>query len=313
MRDANTDADSATPTTPTPTQRRSNADADAEPDADTYADAEQRPRASTPTPTPQPTPSRNANATAANSGSAREEPSRTESCKPTPAPPRLSHARRARVADVRSAAANTNRRAAPSRRSRRSSGDAEHGSAGSRAGRVSSRPRVEPRQRDRAMRTRPPAWRQQADVRCSRSTSTRPASGHDSSARGEMAEGDREHDVKTIGELLADDFVGTSSTGRVGSKSTLLAESRRDKNKYKSAEAREHDGAHARSDDVAVVTGIARETGTTPDGKRFTNSRRFTDTWVQRNGKWRCIASQTTANAERLARAVERSSSARAS
>ena len=48
-------------------------------------------------------------------------------------------------------------------------------------------------------------------------------------------------------------------------------------------------------DDVAIVTGIARESGTTADGKRFTNSRRFTDTWVKRNGKWRCVASHTTA------------------
>jgi uncharacterized protein (TIGR02246 family) len=104
----------------------------------------------------------------------------------------------------------------------------------------------------------------------------------------------QEKDVKTIGELVADDFVGTSSTGRTGSKSTLLSEARRDKNVYTSAEARSMK-VRTESDNVAVVTGVARETGTTPDGKRFTNSRRFTDTWVKRNGKWRCIASHTTA------------------
>ena len=100
--------------------------------------------------------------------------------------------------------------------------------------------------------------------------------------------------MKTIGELVASDFVGTSSTGRVGSRSTLLGEMRRDKNEYTSAEARSMK-VRTESDNVAVVTGIARETGTTPDGKRFTYSRRFTDTWVKRNGKWRCIASHTTA------------------
>jgi uncharacterized protein (TIGR02246 family) len=103
----------------------------------------------------------------------------------------------------------------------------------------------------------------------------------------------RENDVAAIDELLADDFVGISSAGRTGSKGTLLREMRRDKNKYQRAEAR---GMSVRTDgdNVAVVTGTAFESGTTPDGSRFRTSRRFTDTWVKRNGRWRCIASHTT-------------------
>ena len=100
-------------------------------------------------------------------------------------------------------------------------------------------------------------------------------------------------DVDTINDLLARDFVATSSTGKVGSKSTVLNAIRRDKNDYKSADAR---GMSVRmlGPRVAVVTGIATETGTTPDGKSFRNSRRFTDTWMLRNGKWVCVASQAT-------------------
>lgn len=100
-------------------------------------------------------------------------------------------------------------------------------------------------------------------------------------------------DAETINDLLARDFVATSSTGKVGSKSTLLNAIRRDKNDYKSADAR---GMSVRmlGPRVAVVTGIATETGTTPDGKSFRNSRRFTDTWMLRNGKWVCVASQAT-------------------
>ena len=100
-------------------------------------------------------------------------------------------------------------------------------------------------------------------------------------------------DVDTINDLLARDFVATSSTGRVGSKSTLLNAIRRDKNEYKSADAR---GMSVRmlGPRVAVVTGIATESGTTPDGRTFRNSRRFTDTWMLRNGKWVCVASQAT-------------------
>lgn len=100
-------------------------------------------------------------------------------------------------------------------------------------------------------------------------------------------------DIKTIDELVADDFVGTSSTGKVGSKSTLLNEVRRDKNIYKSATARNM-SIRTLSPGVAVVTGVATESGTTPGGKSFTTSRRFTDTWRQRDGRWECVASHAT-------------------
>ena len=103
----------------------------------------------------------------------------------------------------------------------------------------------------------------------------------------------KNHDVETIDELIADDFVGTSTTGRLGSKSTLLYEVRRDKNKYSSASARRM-VVRTQGARTAVVTGISKETGRTPDGKRFSNSRRFTDTWVERDGRWQCIASHVT-------------------
>ena len=100
-------------------------------------------------------------------------------------------------------------------------------------------------------------------------------------------------DVSVIDELVADDFVGVSSSGRTGSKSTLLSEVRRDRNTYTSATARSM-VVRAHGSHVAVVTGVANESGTTPDGQRFTNSRRFTDTWMERGGRWQCIASHTT-------------------
>lgn len=98
------------------------------------------------------------------------------------------------------------------------------------------------------------------------------------------------HDADVVDELLADDFIGTSSTGRVGSKSTLLYELKHDQNTYSSATAR---GLIVRAfgPNVAVVAGTAKETGTTPDGQRFSNSSRFTDTWMKRNDRWQCVAS----------------------
>jgi ketosteroid isomerase-like protein len=101
------------------------------------------------------------------------------------------------------------------------------------------------------------------------------------------------HDVSTIDELIAEDFVATSSTGRKGSKSTLLYEVKRDPNTYTSATAH---GMTVRSygGKVVVVAGTAEESGTTPSGERFTNTRRFTDTWMERGGRWQCISSHAT-------------------
>ena len=43
---------------------------------------------------------------------------------------------------------------------------------------------------------------------------------------------------------------------------------------------------------IAVVVGTAHEKGTGKDGKAFDRTFRFTDTWVERNGQWQCVASQ---------------------
>jgi ketosteroid isomerase-like protein len=101
------------------------------------------------------------------------------------------------------------------------------------------------------------------------------------------------HDVSAIDELIADDFVGTSATGRLGSKSTLLYEVKRDSNTYTSATTRNLT-VRSYGGRVVVVAGIAKESGTTTDGRRFDDSRRFTDTWMERGGKWQCISSHAT-------------------
>ena len=102
------------------------------------------------------------------------------------------------------------------------------------------------------------------------------------------------HDVSVIEQLVADDFVGTSSSGKVGNKTTMIAEARKDKNVYASAQSSEMN-VHFFGPGVAVVTGIARESGKTPAGKAFSNAYRFTDTWMERNGEWQCVAAHAMA------------------
>jgi hypothetical protein len=45
--------------------------------------------------------------------------------------------------------------------------------------------------------------------------------------------------------------------------------------------------------DAAVVTGTYREKGVFK-GKPYMRRGRFTDTWIQQNGTWQCVASQST-------------------
>jgi len=45
--------------------------------------------------------------------------------------------------------------------------------------------------------------------------------------------------------------------------------------------------------DAAVVTGVYRDKGI-EKGKAFQRHGRFTDTWVNQNGAWQCVASQST-------------------
>lgn len=97
-----------------------------------------------------------------------------------------------------------------------------------------------------------------------------------------------------IEKIVADDFIGTSSSGKTGDKATLLAQAKRDTNTYTSAVSTDLN-VRIFAPNVAVVTGIARESGKTKAGKSFSNSYRFTDTWVERNGEWQCVAAHAIA------------------
>lgn len=97
------------------------------------------------------------------------------------------------------------------------------------------------------------------------------------------------HDPSIIDRVVADDFIGVSSTGRIGDKATLVAEAQRDKNTYKTASARQMT-VRTYGSRVAVVLGMTKESGTTASGRPFDHVYRFTDTWLERDGKWQCIA-----------------------
>ncbi len=99
------------------------------------------------------------------------------------------------------------------------------------------------------------------------------------------------HDVSVPQQLVAADYIGVNSAGRVVNKATLLAEMRRDKNNYDSAA---NSGVTVRvHGNMAVAVGTTKQSGKTPAGEAFNYTYRWTDTWLERNGQWQCVASQS--------------------
>jgi ketosteroid isomerase-like protein len=98
------------------------------------------------------------------------------------------------------------------------------------------------------------------------------------------------HDISVPQTLLANDFAGVYWDGRVMNKSSVISETKKDKDTYKSA-VNEKLTVHSYGPNVAVVIGTAHEKGTGKDGKSFDRAFRFTDTWLQRGGQWQCVAS----------------------
>lgn len=97
-------------------------------------------------------------------------------------------------------------------------------------------------------------------------------------------------DTTVAQELLAKDYVGVTSKGKTVNKRGLLAEIKKDKDTYTSAKNGKMDVRVFGN--TAVVMGSTREKGKDKDGKEFDRTFRWTDTWVERNGRWECVASQ---------------------
>jgi ketosteroid isomerase-like protein len=96
----------------------------------------------------------------------------------------------------------------------------------------------------------------------------------------------------TIEKCVADDFVGTSPTGQVMTKKDLLREAKENPNPPPQTTTHDMD-VHLHGTDLAVVTGEATQLSRNAGGNVVAHSFRFTDTWVLRDGDWKCVASQS--------------------
>ena len=97
------------------------------------------------------------------------------------------------------------------------------------------------------------------------------------------------HDANAMEQMLDPDFVLTDYDGSVQDRAQFLA-SIRDKSNQLTVEVSQDMKLH-RHGDTVVVIGATHEKGT-QKGKPYEHHGRFTDTWIKRDYRWLCIASQ---------------------
>jgi ketosteroid isomerase-like protein len=96
-------------------------------------------------------------------------------------------------------------------------------------------------------------------------------------------------DHSAVANMLADDFAGFNSKGKYQTKSQRVDEMKKETDTLSSAVNDKMD-VHVYAPNVATVYGTSTEKGKDKDGKEFTRSYAWVDTWMERNGKWECIA-----------------------
>jgi len=99
-------------------------------------------------------------------------------------------------------------------------------------------------------------------------------------------------DAKALANLLADNLVYVDYDGSLSTKQQFLAQV---KTADIAGEQINNEGVtvHLYGNNVAVSTGIYRDKGI-KKGKPFSRRGRFTNVWLNQNGQWECIASQST-------------------
>jgi ketosteroid isomerase-like protein len=96
------------------------------------------------------------------------------------------------------------------------------------------------------------------------------------------------NDAHAVDMLLADDFVMTVADGYTMDKAAMLASVR--DTSYKPDVLQSENMQVHMFGNTAIVTGSYLEKGK-DKGKPFERRGRFTDTWVNLSGEWRCVAS----------------------
>ncbi len=101
------------------------------------------------------------------------------------------------------------------------------------------------------------------------------------------------HNLAAIEPFVADDCVVTNFKGRVMDRRAWLSEFKKDTDTYTNAKNMKMT-VHMAAANVAIVTGRSREIGQDKAGKAFDRTFLWTDTFVDRNGKWMVVGSHSS-------------------
>ena len=93
--------------------------------------------------------------------------------------------------------------------------------------------------------------------------------------------------------ILADDFQGTAPDGKRYSKAEAIEEDK--SSKIEARDCRLLDAkVHFFGDSTAIIYGSESSVRKSSDGKEFTRTLVWTDTWLKRKGKWQIVSAQDT-------------------
>jgi hypothetical protein len=108
------------------------------------------------------------------------------------------------------------------------------------------------------------------------------------------AELQQDRGVSAVGGMLASDYAGVGSKGEIRNRSEQLEHMKSDTDTYSDSK-NDTMKVHVYAPNLATVCGTSTEKGKDKDGKEFSRSYAWVDTWMDRNGQWQCIASSGTA------------------
>lgn len=100
---------------------------------------------------------------------------------------------------------------------------------------------------------------------------------------------EKDHGVKIMNEIIADDYFEIGPDGKMLIKSESIKALIESKDVTKSA-TQETMNVHFYGENVAVVMGKHYLKGISQNGKPFNRHFAWADTFMERNGKWQCIS-----------------------
>jgi hypothetical protein len=100
--------------------------------------------------------------------------------------------------------------------------------------------------------------------------------------------------VSVVSGMLASDYAGVGQKGEMRDKAGQLEHMMSDTDTYTDSK-NDTMKVHVYAPNLATVAGTSTEKGKDKDGKEFSRSYAWLDTWMDRGGQWQCIASSGTA------------------